>query len=60
MVSAAESQKPRLMGAMALRSALRAFTARMPIKEAKMPRAATMRGKRMAGVGLRCSERKPE
>ena len=51
-VSSAANQKPRLMGASALRSFLRALTTSTPMTEAKMPMAGTMRGKRTAGVGL--------
>ena len=51
-VSTAASQKPRLMGARALRSLARALTTRTPMTEAKIPMAGTMSGKRTAGVGL--------
>ena len=51
-VRTAASQKPRLMGAMALRSLLRALTTTTPMTEAKIPMAGMMSGKSTAGVGL--------
>ena len=50
-VSTAASQKPRLIGASALRSLLRARTTSTPMTEAKIPMAGTMSGKSTAGVG---------
>ena len=52
-VRRADSQKPRLMGAMALRSLARARTTYTPMTEATMPMAGTMSGNRIAGVGLK-------
>ncbi len=51
-VSSAASQKPRLMGARALRSLARALTTMTPMTEARIPMAGTMRGKSTAGVGF--------
>ena len=51
-VSTAASQKPRLMGARALRSLFRALTTTTPTTEARIPMAGTMSGKSTAGVGF--------
>ena len=56
-VRTADSQKPRLIGAMALRSLSRARTTKIPMTEAKMPMAGTMSGKMIAGVGLQMAGR---
>ena len=59
-VSTAANQKPRLMGASALRSLFRALTTRTPITEAKIPMAGTISGYRTADVGLWPIVRKAE
>ena len=51
------------MGAIALRSSVRARTTNTPMIEAKIPMAGTMRGKSTAGVGflwMRAEGRVPE
>ena len=59
-MSSAASQKPRLIGASALRSLLRARTTSTPMTEAKIPMAGTISGKRTAGVGFLWMEVKAE
>ena len=57
MVSAAALQNPRLMGAMAVRSVLRARTTKIPAADARIPNAGTMSGKTTARA--ECARNEP-